>query len=59
VKFLDKDKIVNALNAIQSGSDSGNFYDELEMSIGVLMKVSEALIAEVWQEIHEDDDLNN
>ncbi|MDR1565058.1 MAG: hypothetical protein LBS74_08890 [Oscillospiraceae bacterium] len=52
---MDKDKIVNALNAIQSGEDSGKFHDELEVAISVLMETSEEVIAAVVRDIHEDD----
>ena len=54
---MDKDKIVNALNAIQNGqSDGGEYHDELEVAIGVLMETSEETIAAVVQDIHEDAD---
>ena len=55
--MLDKDKIVNALNAIQNGkSDGGEYHDELEVAIGVLMETSDERIAAVVQDIHEDAD---
>ena len=55
--MLDKDKIVNALNAIQNGkSDGGEHHDELEVAIGVLMETSDERIAAVVQDIHEDAD---
>jgi hypothetical protein len=55
VQKIDKDKIVNALNAIQSGqSDGGEYHDELEVAIGVMMETSEEKIAAVVQDIHED-----
>jgi hypothetical protein len=51
---MDKDRLVNAANAIQGGADAGNYYDELEMIIGLIMNTSDADIAAVWREIHED-----
>jgi hypothetical protein len=57
--MLDKDKIVNALNAIQNGQAPGNFHDEIEVALGVLMETSEDLIAKVVEEIHEDADSEN
>ena len=53
---MDKDKILNALNAIQNGTDAGAFHDELEVAIGILMETSDEVIAAVILEIHEDDD---
>lgn len=53
---MDKDKILNALNAIQNGTDSEAFHDELEIAIGVLMETSEEAIAAVIQDIREDND---
>jgi hypothetical protein len=51
---MDKDRILNAANAIQGGADAGDYYDELEMIIGLIMKASDEDIAAVWREIHED-----
>jgi hypothetical protein len=56
VRDLDKDKVVNALNAIQAGQDSGVFHDELSVAIGVLMETGEDLIAKVVRDIHNDCD---
>lgn len=53
---LDKDRIVNALNAIQNGEEAGMFHDELEVAIGVLVESSDALIEKVVQDIREDAD---
>ena len=53
---MNKDKILNALNAIQNGSDAGEFHDELEAVIGILMETSEETIAAVIQDIHDDSD---
>ena len=53
---MDKDKIVNALNAIQNSSDGIKFHDELQVAIGVMMETSEDDIAAVNQDIHEDDE---
>jgi hypothetical protein len=51
---MDKDKILNAANAIQGGADGGNYNDELEVIIGLIMNATDEDIAAVWQEIHED-----
>jgi hypothetical protein len=56
VKDLDKDAVANALNAIQNGQAPGNFYDEIEVALGVLMETSEEVIAKVVEDIHEDCD---
>ncbi|MDD4494433.1 MAG: hypothetical protein PHV32_08830 [Eubacteriales bacterium] len=56
---MDKDKILNALNAIQNGMDAGAFHDELEIAMGVLMETSEEAIAAVIQDIREDNDSAN
>lgn len=53
---MDKDKILNALNAIQNGTDSEALHDELEIAIGVLIETSEEAIAAVIQDIREDND---
>jgi hypothetical protein len=58
VQNLDKDSIVNALNAIQNGKDAGFYHDQLEVVIGVLMETSEETIAAVIKDIHEDTDDN-
>ena len=55
---MDKDKILNALNAIQNGTDSEALHDELEIAIGVLIETSEEAIAAVIQDIREDNDLS-
>jgi hypothetical protein len=54
VERLNKDTVVNALNAIQSGQDPDDFHDELEVAIGVLMETGDDLIAKVVADIHED-----
>jgi len=51
---VNKDKILDALNAIQNGSDAGEFHDELEAVIGILIETSEETIAAVVQDIHGD-----
>ncbi|MCL2509410.1 MAG: hypothetical protein FWF05_09560 [Oscillospiraceae bacterium] len=51
---MNKDKILDALNAIQNGSDAGEFHDELEAVIGILIETSEETIAAVVQDIHGD-----
>jgi hypothetical protein len=54
VQVLDKDTVVNALNAIQNGADSGGYHDELEVAISVLMETSEDVIAQAVRDTHED-----
>ena len=51
---MNKDKILNAANAIQNGSDGGEFHDELEVIIGLIMNASEDDITSAWKEISED-----
>jgi hypothetical protein len=51
---MDKDKIVNALNAIQNGADIGGYHDELEVIFCLIMNATDADIAAAIQEIHED-----
>ncbi|OGO91717.1 MAG: hypothetical protein A2Y17_13210 [Clostridiales bacterium GWF2_38_85] len=51
---MDKDTIVNALNAILNGADSSGYHDELEVTLGVLMETSEEVIAAVVRDIQED-----
>ena len=51
---MDKDKILNAANAVQGGADGAGFYDELEVIIGLIMNATDEDIAAVWHEIHED-----
>ena len=51
---MNKDKILNALNAIQNSLDTEEFHDELEIAIGILMETSEETIAVVVQDIHDD-----
>ena len=48
---MNKDKVLNAANAIQNGADSGAYYDEIEIMIGLIMNASQDDIAEIWQEI--------
>ncbi len=52
---MDKDRILNAANAIQNGEDAGRFNDELEVIIGLIMEASEETIAAVVREISEDE----
>jgi hypothetical protein len=53
---MNKDSIVNALNALQGGADAGAFHDELEVALGVLMETDEDVIAAVVADIHDDAD---
>jgi hypothetical protein len=56
---MDKDTIVNALNAIQNGADAGDYHDALGVAISVLMETSDLTIAAVIQDIHADSDSTN
>ena len=51
---MNKDKLVNALNAIQNGRDAGEFHDELETVIGLVMNTTDEAIAAAWEEISSD-----
>lgn len=49
---MNKDKVLEAANAIQNGnSDGGEYHDELEVIIGLIMDATEEQIATIWQEI--------
>lgn len=52
---MNKDKILNAANAIQNGADVGVYHDELEIIIGLIMNASDENIAAVVEEISTDD----
>ncbi|MDR2044244.1 MAG: hypothetical protein LBQ15_07735 [Clostridium sp.] len=49
---MDKDSIVNALEAIQGGANAAAYHDALEVALGVLMETSEEMIAVVVADIH-------
>jgi hypothetical protein len=51
---VNKDKILEAANAIQNGSDASNYHDELEVIIGLIMESSEETIAAVVLDISTD-----
>ena len=53
---MNKDKILNAANAIQNGTDAGIYHDELEVIIGLIMNASDEDIAAVIEEISIDQD---
>jgi hypothetical protein len=53
---VDKDRILNAANAIQNGSDAGVYHDELEVIIGVIMETSDETIAAIVRDISIDSD---
>jgi hypothetical protein len=53
---VDKDRILEAANAIQNGMDAGAYYDELEVIIGLIMEASEETIAAVVRDISTDSD---
>jgi len=48
---VNKDKILNAANAIQNGTDAGAYHDELEVIIGLIVNASDENIAAVIEEI--------
>jgi hypothetical protein len=51
---MNKDKLINGLNAIQNGRDAGKYHDELELAIAVIMNATDDAIADAWLEIRED-----
>ena len=51
---MNKDKLVNALNAIQNGRDVGEFHDELETITGLVMNASDEDIAAAWEDLKSD-----
>ena len=48
---MNKDKLVEALNAIQNGRDAGEYHDELETVIGLIMNATDEAITEAWEEL--------
>jgi hypothetical protein len=52
--IVNKDRILEAANAIQNGSDASNYHDELEVIIGLIMDASDLLIAAVVRDISTD-----
>lgn len=56
---MNKDKILETANVLQNNSDGGEYHDELEVIIGLIMNASEEDIAAIVQEIHEYDDRAN
>ena len=48
---MDKDKLVNAANAIYNGAEAGAYHDEIETIIALIMNASDEAIAAAWQEI--------
>lgn len=51
---MNKDRILNAANAIQNGSDAGAYHDEIEVIMGLIMGASDEAIAAVVQDISTD-----
>lgn len=51
---MDKDKLVNALNAIHNGNDAGQFHDELKTIITLVMDASDEAIADAWDDLKRD-----
>jgi hypothetical protein len=55
VRNVTKDRLVEALNAIQNGRDAGEFHDELETIIGIMLdRVSQDDIDMAYAELRED-----
>lgn len=53
---MDKDKLLNAANALYNGADSGAYHDEIETIIALIMNVSDEAIAAAWLDISTDTD---
>ena len=51
---MDKDRLVNALNAIQNGSDVGAYHDELETITGLVMNATDEAITAAWEDLKND-----
>jgi len=51
---LTKDKIVEALNAIQNSRGAGQYHDELETAIALLVNANDGEVAAAWDEIQSD-----
>lgn len=51
---MDKDKLVNALNAIQNGNDAEQFYHELEIIITLVINASDEAIVDAWDDLNSD-----
>ena len=52
---MTKDRLVEALNAIQNGRDAGGYHDELETLIGLLLdRVSQDDIDVAYAGLRED-----
>ena len=54
VKNLNKDKLVNALNAIQNGRDAGEYHDEIETIITLVMNATDEAIVVAWKDLKND-----
>lgn len=54
VKQVNKDRILNAANAMQNGANAGAYHDELEVIIGLIMGASDEAIAAVVHDISTD-----
>ena len=53
---MNKDRILEAANAIQNGNDGGGYHDELEVIIGLILNATDEDIAAIIQDIHDDSD---
>lgn len=51
---MNKDRILNAANAMQNGANAGAYHDELEVIIGLIMGASDEAIAAVVHDISTD-----
>jgi len=52
---LNKDKLIEALNAIKNKRNIRNYHAELNTIICVIMNVSEKKIKDAWKEITNDE----
>ena len=48
---MTKEKLLDALNAIQNGEDIGSFHDELETLITIVVNASDEAIAAAWDDL--------
>jgi hypothetical protein len=53
---MDKDRLVSAANAIYNGADVGEYHDEFETIISLIMNASDEAIAAAWLDVSTDTD---
>ncbi len=51
---MDKEKILKALNSIQDGKDAGDYHDEIETLITLVVNAKYEDIAAAWEDFHTD-----